>query len=400
MTKEMLFQIFLAVKCRIYIYAAVLKICFYKIVACAISPLFAKSNIWIIQERGTDAQDNAWHLFRYIVNNKPDINVLFAIKRNSVEYNGNLKNYHSKTIEYGSFLYYMRLFNAEVYASTHYHTYMPSFHVHKILKNSWFDISAKKVFLQHGITHNTTKGLLYPELKVDLFISGAWNEYQLLESRFFHPKGVVKYTGLARFDNLHSFKTKRQILIMPTWRNKYAGYSDEMFMQTDFYKAYSEVLSSKILYNELKNNNYNLVFYNHFEFQKFNHLFEPFVTDRIKLAHFGEQSVQDLLKESDLLVTDFSSIYYDFIYMGKPVIFFLLNQVEFRKSQYGEDNDDVSEFGYDVETAEEVIECIIDRIKTNCILEDKYIQKRNKIFVRQDDKNCERIFDSIKRLLN
>ena len=52
------------------------------------------------------------------------------------------------------------------------------------------------------------------------------------------------------------------------------------------------------------------------------------------MVNFGERDVQQLLKESLLLVTDFSSVYFDFAYMHKPVIYFQFDEDAFYDEHY------------------------------------------------------------------
>lgn len=350
-------------------------------------------------ERGIDAQDNAWHLFKYILKEHPDIKVLYAIKKNSPDVFRNLNGYDSYLIEYDTFKYYMYLYNASVLISTHVQTYIPGYYVYSTLKNTKYDIQCKRVFLQHGITHNHTKTLFYPKFKTDLFICGSNIEYNLLRDIFHQPERVLKYTGFARFDNLYNKTEKRQVLIMPTWRMKYVNYTKEQFEQTDFFFAYKTILTSSLLRNKLIEHNYELIYYNHIEFQKFNSSLEPFCIAPIKMKKFGEQSVQDMMKESKVLVTDYSSVYYDFLYMGKPIIFFLLNQDSFRAGQYGKDYDDVSKFGYMHEEPQGVINQIIKLLECDCVLEDKYRSHMNMLYPLHDNHNCERIYNEIKSIL-
>ena len=57
-------------------------------------------------------------------------------------------------------------------------------------------------------------GLIYPTYQCDLFICSAKKEYEYVKNTYGHPDGVVQYTGLCRFDYLHRFTIKKQILLM------------------------------------------------------------------------------------------------------------------------------------------------------------------------------------------
>ena len=48
----------------------------------------------------------------------------------------------------------------------------------------------------------------------------AEREFQYIKEKFGYPDGWIQKTGLCRFDNLFdTSQGKRQILVMPTWRN-------------------------------------------------------------------------------------------------------------------------------------------------------------------------------------
>lgn len=351
---------------------------------------------WVILERGYDAQDNAWHFFKYMVKEHPEVPVRFAIKKSSPDFINNLSGYENLVLEYNSPEYYKWLFNSDVIVSTHVNTFTPELFVTTKLQSSPFRFKGKTVFLQHGIIHRDLKGLKYPGVKVDLFISGAANEYALLKREYGYPDDIIQYTGLARYDNLVEFKVKRQVLVMPTWRVEYAGYSDEEFIKTPFFLEYSALLADSNLNLALERNDYTLVFYNHFEFRRFSHCFEPFANDRISICEFGSKRVQELLKESAVLLTDYSSIYYDFLYMKKPIVFFQFDKKEFDMKHYGKTFDDVSEFGYFTISHGEATGRLVELLDSGCEIDNFFSRKADKIFKYRDNKNCERIYKATK----
>ena len=367
-------------------------------IALLFRPFYHSKQIWLVMERGYEAQDNAWHFFKYLKTTHPEIDARFAIVKSSPDYIANLAEYKSNVVEYGSLRYFIVLFNSSYLISTHLQTYAYFKSIYSWLSHSIFDIKAKKVFLQHGVLHNFPPSFEYPKIDVQLFISGAQNEYRLLTTVFKYPPEIAQYTGLARFDNLFEYQKKRQVLIMPTWRAKYAGYSKKAFEQTDFFVAYKELLTDSDLLNTLNQYGYEILFYNHYEFQKYNQSFEAVCGEKVKMVRFGEKKVQELLKDASLLVTDYSSVYYDFFYMKKPILFFKLNKEEFEASQYGVDYDDPNDFGYVSYSVRATVNSIISLIKNNCLFENRFIEHHTRIFTKYDQNNCKRVFDAIVRL--
>lgn len=360
-----------------------------------LSKIINQPQSWIFLERGYDAQDNAWILFNYVLESHPEITAYYAVKYNTPTYKS--INTHDRLINYGSVRYYMKLYRAKYILSTHVGTQFPSLWLSgKLLRTSLYP-NAKYVFLQHGIIHNNILGLHSVNLKhpIDLFICGAKKEYDYVLKNFGYPSDVVKYTGLARFDKLHDIEKKKQILIMPTWRKKYASLNFDEFIMTDYYMSYSSLLTSPKLLEALEKYDYTLMFYNHFEFQKYNSLFEPFANNRVRIINVAQITVQEMLKSSSLLVTDYSSVYYDYIYMEKPVIFFLLNKDEFYQQQYGVDLDDPADFGDVVFSPESLVVTIVESIKSECKMPSKFQENMRKIFILHDANNSSRIVNEV-----
>ena len=66
-------------------------------------------------------------------------------------------------------------------------------------------------------------------------------------------------------------------------------------------------LQVKNLKNVLEKYNYELLFYPHIEFQRFIDTFKD--GERVKIVTFNDSTVQNLLIKSDVLITDFSSVF-------------------------------------------------------------------------------------------
>ena len=308
--------------------------CFFLYIVAGIVSHFVHNvyfrNVWLVAERGVDARDNGYHFFRFLNAEHPEINSIYIMDRSSADTDRIAKI--GKYVGYGSFKHYILLHKADYLISTHIMGFTPCPELFLDLeKRTKFRLKGKKVFLQHGIIKDKQSGLMADTVNLDLFICGAKPEYDYIKKNFGFKSGVVQYTGLARYDALPlNQTTKKQILVMPTWRKWLNGLSKEKFVQTEYYKQYSELLSNEKLINHLREGGWNIVFYPHFEFQKFSDTFEG--NDVVTIADFTHFDVQELLIESRILVTDYSSVCFDFCYMGKTVIFFQFDKEDFSKN--------------------------------------------------------------------
>ena len=114
----------------------------------------------------------------------------------------------------------------------------------------------------------------------------------------------------------------------------------------------------------------------------------------IRIANVKTEDIQKLLKESALLITDYSSVYMDFAYMKKPIIYFQFDQEEYRSKQYEEGYFNYNRNGFgDVITDEKsTIIKIEEYIENDYKIEKKYMNRMNNFFELNDSNNSERIF--------
>ncbi len=359
--------------------------------------LCKKREIYIVSERGTDARDNGYHMFKYLTQQHPELEVYYIIDKHSPD--------RHKVEQLGSVIFrkswkhYLYFVGARYKISTHVMGYAPGVpYEHTQLWKKHPILPGKHIFLQHGVINTYIPSLDRKKINVDLFICGAKQEYDFIKEKFGHPEGVVCYTGLARYDNLHGHTTKDQILVMPTWRTFLANLSREEFLKTDYYKTWSSVLKDQRVLELLKEKGLKLYFYPHYEMQKYIDCFE--VDDpNVVIAEFAKHDVQQLLIDSKLLITDYSSVYFDFAYMRKPCIYYRFDTDSYNAKHYtGETAEYNSAFGDSVSNAEEFI-CSLETIfKRNFVPEQKYTDKMESFFELYDDKNCERIYQAIERL--
>ena len=190
-----------------------------------------KKNAWIICERFNDARDNGYFFFKYLNEKHKEINSYYIINFNSPDFH-KVKSI-GNVVKYGSLKHWLLFICAKVRASTHLGAIAPNkwigryFELHKC----WYGIN---IFLQHGIIKEYLDMAIYNENHVDAFICGAKPEYDFLVKEYEAPENTFVYTGLARYDNLYTFKTKKQILVMPTWRRYIdkAAFNDSLYCTT------------------------------------------------------------------------------------------------------------------------------------------------------------------------
>jgi len=391
-------------KAKIYKYLSYLKRIipyFYIFLPIYIKTLFknkTKDDIWLISERGDEARDNGYHLFKYIRTYYPEIKVYFVIDTKSSDYNkvsnyGNIIELQSKE-HFEKFIYSNKLISTHMYGAAPYGKACKPFLL----------MMKKKVHvnLKHGMTFNNFK---LNEKNIDLLICGSEREKNSYERSNEKVKKSLQALGLCRFDNLkdQSTKNERIILIMPTFRRWLEDLSRipnsiNLFKQDDYYLYWKKLLESKKLQLLLEEENVKIIFYPHYRSQKYLQEFKV-KNKNIVYANKKEYDIQSLLKKSSLLITDYSSVHFDFAYMTKPVIYYQFDSDKFYKTQYKLkytfEEAGLGPVTYNVEQIENEI---IKVVKNNFIMANNYKERLKETFKYQDDKNTKRNFLAIKNL--
>ena len=261
-----------------------------------------RKQMWLVCEEYNEARDNGYWLYKYIRKAHPEQDVVYAINKESVDYE-KIKNL-GEVIQYGSIKHWAYYLAASINISSQKGgkpnaavCYL--LEVYGILKNT-------RVFLQHGVIENDLPFLHYENTKMRMFITTAPREHQFICEKFGYPDGWVKCVGIARLDGLHDAKVKKnQILVMPTWRkwisvpSSVSATLDDMssFEATEYCKRWMEVLRSSEIEEWLANAGMELVFYPHRNMQKFISFFKT-ESKHVKIADWEHYDVQQLLKES------------------------------------------------------------------------------------------------------
>lgn len=102
------------------------------------------------------------------------------------------------------------------------------------------------------------------------------------------------------------------------------------------------------------------------------------------------------------MVTDYSSVVFDFAYLKKPVIYAhfdadkFYNEQAYDKSYFFSDEKDG--FGPVVHSYEELVDQIIKTIDGGCNMSEKYKKRVDAFFYKKDRNNSRRVYDAIMKV--
>ncbi|EAL0157338.1 capsular biosynthesis protein, partial [Campylobacter coli] len=356
-----------------------------------------KNNIWLLMDRDYEADDNAEHLYRYIMQNHPEQEIVFALRKESSDWE-RLKKEGFNLVEFGSFEFERIIKKASKVISSYSDEYL----IRYITPRQQF------IFLQHGVIKDDLSKWLNSK-KIDLFITSTKAEYDSIANDYNHykfGKKEVVLTGLARHDALlkNNQCNARQIIIMPTWRANIVGVAlgsskrglQSDFTQSEYFQKWNLLLNSNILQKLCEKYDYTIVFNPHPNIIPYLKDFN--IPSYVKIANHNE-SLQELFCNSSLMITDYSSVAFEMAYLNKPVIYYQFDHEEFFNShtyQKGYFDYKKDGFGPVVEDEESLLKELENLLQNDCNPFGIYKDNIDSTFAFKDGKCCERIYKVIK----
>ena len=201
----------------------------------------------------------------------------------------------------------------------------------------WHGMPLKKVGFDHHVYKNAIKDRireLFPfnnHAKSDnpyffVSISDKWNS--AFKTAFHINEDKILISGLPRNDTFfekseeslitninHSFGNPVKVLYMPTFRDYSQLYGKEPFNPFGGFGFDSNEFK-KLLENE----NLFFMYKGHYVDLKISKLKQDFGNRFLVLDDSMYNDMYSLIKDADILITDYSSVYFDFLLLKKPVI--------------------------------------------------------------------------------
>ena len=308
--------------------------------AAALKPFNAKKNqdVWLVCENENEARDNGYHFYKYMRTEHPEQPCIYAVSKKSKDW----KKIRAlgPAVDYGSIEHWV------LYFTSKYNISSQKGGKPNAALCSFFELNGvfkpRNVFLQHGVTKDKNDWLMADRCRFDYFITAMASEDKFVREAFGYNPGIIKYTGFPRFDNLHDNKiVKNRIIIMPTWRKWLRSRSERNeelgsdVKTSGFMENWMKLLNSDRMKELIDKYDLEVIFYPHRNMQS--HMSEFAVKNpKITVASAETHDMQELMKSAEMMITDYSSVYFDMFYMKKPVIFYQFDEEEFRSFHYEE----------------------------------------------------------------
>lgn len=324
-------------------------------------------------------------------------NVKYILNADSIAAASINERYKKHIVDQFSFRHYFNLFSAKsIISSEALGHAMEKGTADSLFKTFVMDGSKNYVFLQHGVMYMVALSSEQRNFfrkgegkgKQRVVVSSKLEAAHFLDNTNYEPADIYN-CGLIKFDKSILNDNADRILVMLTWRpwEFVKGLAD--MNETAYYKMLRRIV--KAVPDNLKNK---LIVMPH-----------PLVADQVKLKKDDEvwkyyvdgKKYDDLLKETKLLITDYSSISYDAFYRGSNVIFDW-EEKEICMREYGENGHlmltEELAFGdicYNSESMGGVIAAAYSRPQ-----QQEHIENYSRIVEFHDGNNCGRFIEMAK----
>ena len=374
---------------------------------------FSNRRIWLFMDRGYDIGNNAEALFRHCALKDDGIQKYYIIPDESfVERFAGLPYMILGSLEYKLLCCF-----AEKFISPYLFGGGLTFKFgvekeNKEDKEVWENICNFKklaraffrgdiIHVQHGVI---MQDISYYLNKFDedtrILLNVSQKEYNYIKNELPYAinPDILRLTGLPRNDYLEHTKnnpnSKKIILFAPSWDMKFdrEGIYAPGYKYSAHYKYLSSVLNSQALLDMLEQKGYTLYFKPHHRVLP--QLGDFTIDPRVRVIN-DEIDRYELYAMTDLMISDYSGIAFDFAYLKKPVVYAHFTPAKFDEVYFSYSRDGFGEICPDMEVLTKTVTDCIDK---GCKMSEKYIERVDSFFSIQDGNNCERIYQELLKL--
>ena len=165
-------------------------------------------------------------------------------------------------------------------------------------------------------------------------------------------------------------------------------------MQTSYFKSINDVLNDEELVNYIISKGYKLIFKPHRNLMKFLSTFD--INPKIEIG--DKVSYTDIFNHASLVISDFSSVIFDFAYLKKPVIYYQTEKNYHFDVDKAYFNYETMGFGPVKRTISDLEAEIINTIENDCKMDEIYQERVEDFFKFNDKNNCERVIKAVLEL--
>lgn len=357
------------------------------------------SRVWVFSSTANKAYNyNSRYLFEYVKENCRDITPYFVINDDQERERLGRKLGADYFIETKTFSGIRKVLEAGVwFTSAGMPLYGANLQKNRIVVNLWHGVPLKRIVLLEN-HWNRFKKLYFKKIFSDNYtyvVTTSPHLVPIMAESFGMPKERIVVWGQPRNDRLleeagtktglpldFAVEYQKILFYAPTYRE---GTKTKLFPFPDF--------NQEQLEDYLEQNQLLLLIHTHISESG---EFEEFAGKRVLFPDFEDsEDVMGLLKETALLITDYSSIYIDYLLLQRPMVFLPYDKEEYQQERG-------FNFSYDKVTPGPKPESFQEFLKeiSRCLEDEKYYQEErqelNHYFNQIQEPCCQLICDRIR----
>ncbi len=361
---------------------------------------FKGRNIWLTGgSAGELYVDNGKAMFEYL-NEKKDIETYWVINKNSSA----RKQVNGKMLDRGSIKSYLYFMNSKAVLFSHSISADIVPYLFAVPLINKFHYKTVKVFLNHGTVALKKRQPMNPKLEkmverlitsYDINTADAEYEKNIKHEGWKIDNSKIFIIGSPRYDTLDNKSEGNKIFFMPTWR-PWVKNDKASIEETDYFQNITGLIKNKELQDFLKENNIVMNIYIHQLLHEHLGSFSSGISGENIVLLPKEADIQNEITAGSMLITDYSSMAFDFYYLNKPVLFFQFDREKYEKLLGSYISLEKDLFGEAVFNIEDCVAKIKEMYSDNFQISDKYRQLRSRYFKYTDKNNRERLYKIIK----
>jgi len=375
--------------------AAILRLIYF-----ATRPWYRLRRDWIYYDRVVLAGDNGEYAYDYASAQKDGIRKNYVLAADSAAAE-RFRSEGKRFLAHRTLTHRLRYLNAELVFATHRKpTTRNAFQWTEAYFRDLFDY--RLIFINHGLVLDDLSYSLntHMENASRMCVVSRFETENLVHPSYGFRREQIVETGFARYDGLVSRPT-RQLLLAPTWRyylnkpqdgERLQGHNEE-FTDSDYFRVYNGLITNPRLLEALEQHDYTLTYLLHPNTSSHEADYRA-VSERVRiLAPQKSPGYETMLSESDLMITDFSGVQFDFAYMDKPVLYYHHPSIppHYQRGSFSYEEHGFGEVAVDEET---LVDTLIGYLAQECRMPEDYRARVERFFAHHDQQNSRRIYEA------
>jgi glycosyltransferase involved in cell wall biosynthesis len=352
----------------------------------------SSNGYWVFMDRRDKGGDNAEALYRYVRDEGLHDRIAFVIDEGCRDHH-RLTDEGFNLVPYGTIEHWRLLYGAEHFFASH---------VDDVIIYPWKRYGSgienpryKLNFLQHGVIRSDLSSWLGSK-SFHTFMTSAKPEYTGILNNLNYRVGpeTLQLTGLARHDLLDPEQVSDYLLIAPTWRSFLLDVPRERFEGSEFFRAWAGLLGSSEFEDLLSESGLEAKLLLHPSIDRYRRSFGSIehieVMTYTKVPDFSK-----LISGARGLVTDYSTIAFDSLYLRRPCLFYTFPEQRTHSTNAGAKLNVFEQLGFLCGSQTDVLSTMKDLTSAGWTLDPGRSERADDFFAFRDRDNRRRIIEAV-----